>query len=95
MRQFGVTKVYAYDSGVSGYHLEGPLKAPRGVDKLRKDFTAALKEAFADDSIFTTGIAGDGQIRLDTTTMHTLGSLRAPHSFTVAGGIKKRLGSTK
>ncbi len=91
MRQFGVAKIYAYDSGIGGYHLEGPLKAPKGVDKLRKDFTAALKAAFADDPIFTTGIAKPGQIRLDTTTMHRLGSLRAPFSFTVAGGTKKRI----
>ena len=91
MRQFGVVKVYAYDSGIDGYHLEGGLKIPRGVDKLRKDFTAALTAAFADSPIFTTGIAQPGQIRLDTTTMHTLGSLRAPHSFTVAGGTKKRI----
>ena len=91
MRQFGVSKIYSYDSGIGGYHLEGPLSAPRGVDKLRKDFTVALKEAFADDPTFTTGIAKSGQIRLDTTTMHTLGSLRAPYSFTVAGGAKKRI----
>lgn len=91
MRQFGVEKIYAYDSGLGGYHLEGPLKSPKGVDKLRKDFTAALKAAFADDHTFTTSIAQPGQIRLDTTTMHTLGSLRAPHSFTVAGGTKKRI----
>jgi len=91
MREFGVAKIYAYDSGIDGYHLEGPLKAPKGVDKLRKDFTAALKAAFADDPIFTTGIAQPGQIRLDTTTLRTLGSLRAPHSFTVAGGTKKRI----
>jgi hypothetical protein len=91
MRQFGVAKIYAYDSGIGGYHLEGPLKTSKGVDKLRKDFTAALKAAFADDPSFTTGIAQSGQIRLDTTTMHTLGSLRAPYSFTVAGGTKKRI----
>lgn len=91
MRQFGAEKIYAYDSGIGGFHLEAPLKRSKNVDKLRKDFTKALKEAFADDPIFTTGIAKSGQIRLDTTTMHTLGSLRAPYSFTVAGGIKKRV----
>lgn len=91
MRQFGVTRIYAYDSGIGGYHLEGPLKAPKGVDRLRKDFTAALKEAFEGDSAFTTGLAKTGQIRLDTTTLHTLGSLRAPYSYTVVGGTKKRI----
>ena len=96
MRKFGVERIHAYDSGIGGYHLEGNLKAPKNVDKLRREFTAALKDAFANDPIFTTGIAKSGQIRLDTTTMHTLGSLRAPYSFTVAGGTKKPIrGTTK
>lgn len=89
MRKFGVERIHAYDSGIGGYHLEGNLKTPKNVDKLRKEFTAALKSAFEGDKIFTTGIAKSGQIRLDTTTMHTLGSLRAPYSFTVAGGKKQ------
>lgn len=91
--QLGVKKVYIYDSGTDGgIHLEGMLPKKRNVDTMRKELRKLLDEAFDGDAVFTTGMARSGQIRLDTTTFHRLGSLRAPYSMTVSGKTKKRLG---
>lgn len=91
--QLGVKKVYVYNSGTDGgIHLEGMLPKKRNVDSARKELRKILEEMFEDDAMFTTGMAKSGQIRLDTTTFHRLGSLRAPHSMTVSGGVKKRIG---
>lgn len=91
-RKFGVSRIFVYESGQDGgLHFEGDLRKRHNVDKLRKEFTKALDEAFEDDPTFTTGLAKSGQIRLDTTTFHTLGSLRAPFSMTVTGHPKKRI----
>jgi len=91
-RKFGVSRIFVYESGQDGgLHFEGDLRKRQNVDKLRRDFIAALDDAFKDDPVFTTGLAKSGQIRLDTTTFHTLGSLRAPFSMTVTGYPKKRI----
>lgn len=91
--QLGVKKVYVYNSGTDGgIHLEGMLPKKQNVDTVRKRLRQALDEQFKGDKIFTTGMAGVGKIRLDTTTFHRLGSLRAPYSMTVSGGVKKRIG---
>ena len=90
LKDMGVSKVHVYSSGAGGgIHLEGNLDKRRPVDPLRRKFTKALSDAFEGDPVFTTGIAKSGQIRLDTTTIHKLGSLRAPYSMTVNGGFKK------
>ena len=89
-KEMGVRRVYVYTSGTGGgFHLEGDLDKSKNVDALRRRFTKALKDAFEDDDRFTTGLAKSGQIRLDTTTLHTMGSLRAPYSMTVTGSYKK------
>ena len=89
----GVRKVYVYDSGTDGgIHLEGMLPKKRNVDATRRAFRKVLDELFEGDKVITTGMAKSGQIRLDTTTFHYLGSLRAPYSMTVKGGVKKRIG---
>jgi hypothetical protein len=91
-RKFGINKIYVYESGQDGgLHFEGDLKKRQNVDKLRKDFTEALAKTFEDDPGFTTGLTKSGQIRLDTSTFHTLGSLRAPYSMTVTGHAKRRI----
>jgi DNA primase len=91
-KEMGVSKVFVYTSGATGgLHLEGNLSKRKPVDALRRKFTKRLSEAFDSDPVFTTGIAKSGQIRLDTTTLHKLGSLRAPYSMTVYGGAKKPL----
>jgi len=87
-----VKKVHVYTSGADGgLHLEGNLASKRSVDSLRRRFRAALEKEFERDDVFTAGMAKSGQIRLDTTTFHRLGSLRAPYSMTVTGGAKKPL----
>ncbi len=91
-KEMGVSRVHVYSSGTSGgIHLEGSLAKPQNVDVLRRKFTKRLAEAFSEEDSFTTGIAKSGQIRLDTTTLHTLGSLRAPFSMTVTGSSKQPL----
>lgn len=91
--KMGVKKVYVYDSGTGGgIHLEGMLPKSRNVDVLRREFRKVLDETFEGDDAFTTGMDKAGQIRLDTTTFHRLGSLRAPYSMTVNGGVKRRIG---
>lgn len=89
-KEMGVRNVRVYTSGTEGgYHFEGNLPKPMAIDPLRRRFTKALAQAFEDDPTMTTGIAKSGQIRLDTTTLHKLGSLRAPHSMTTSGTTKK------
>lgn len=91
--RLGVKKVYVYDSGTDGgIHLEGMLPKKRNVDTVRKELRKLLDDVFEGDEMFTTGMAKSGEIRLDTTTFHRLGSLRAPYSMTVSGKTKKRLG---
>lgn len=91
-KKLGVERSYVYSSGEDGgIHVEGQLERPKDVDKMRKNLIAMLKEEFADDKLFTTGLAKSGEIRLDTTTLHELGSLRAPWSFTKTGDVKRRI----
>lgn len=86
----GAKKVHVYTSGTEGgYHLGGDLPRAKPVDPLRRRFTKVLAEVYAEDPVMTTGIAKSGQIRLDTTTLHTFGSLRAPYSMTIGGTVKK------
>ena len=90
LKEMGVKRVHVYTSGTEGgYHFEGNLERPKPVDALRRRFTKVLAEAYAEDPVMTTGIAKSGQIRLDTTTLHRLGSLRAPHSMTTGGTVKR------
>ena len=92
--QMGVKDVHVYTSGADGgIHLDGNLPANRTVDPLRKKFRKSLEEAFEGDETFTVGMAKSGQIRLDTTTFHRLGSLRAPYSMSITGQAKKPLGA--
>lgn len=91
LRKLGVKGVHVYDSGTGGgIHVEGSLTSPRDVDSLRKKLREALHEAFIDDpDVVVMGSAHSGQVKLDTSTLHRLGSLRAPFSMTVEGGYKK------
>jgi len=75
---------------VLGMHVEGVLPSARDVDGFRARLRDALHEAFQDDAdIVAKGAARPGQVKLDTSTLHRLGSLRAPFSMTVEGGYKK------
>lgn len=92
-KKMGVDEVFVFQSGTGGgIHLGGNFKSRRNIDSARKKFRAILDEMFDGDPVFTTGRAKSGQIRLDTTTYHYLGSLRAPYSMTVSGGVKKPIG---
>lgn len=91
MRSLGVGSLHVYDSGTGrGMHIEGMLSAAKDVDAFRAKLRDALDEAFSDDpDVLAKGTAKAGQIKLDTSTLHRLGSLRAPYSMTVQGGYKK------
>lgn len=91
MRKLGVKALHVYDSGTGrGIHVEGMLPSPRDVDSFRGKLRDALHEAFSDDpDVLAKGTAKAGQVKLDTSTLHRLGSLRAPYSMTVQGGYKK------
>jgi len=88
--EFGVKKAYVWRSGKKdgGWHVEGDLPRKMNVNAMRKKLRAALDKYFAGDPDFTTTIAKPGQIRLDTTLTKTMGSLRAPYSYTVDGAQK-------
>jgi hypothetical protein len=88
--EFGVKRPYVWRSGKrdGGWHIEGDLPRAMNVDKLRIKLRKALDEWFAGSTVFTTTIARPGQVRLDTTLTKTLGSLRAPYSYTVDGEQK-------
>jgi hypothetical protein len=89
-REFGLSPIKVYESGRGdGFHVEGQLPRRRAVDALRKKLKKELDALFEDDEVFTTGLAKNGQIRLDVTTLKTTGSLRAPYSMSVLGGVKK------
>lgn len=90
--EMGVKDVHVYTSGADGgIHLDGNLPGRRSVDPLRKRLRKSLQTAFEGDETFTVGRSKSGQIRLDTTTFHRLGSLRAPYSMSVTGQAKKPL----
>ncbi len=93
MRSFNLDgNIKTYESGQSnGIHLEARLSSKRNVDKLRKDFTKKLSEEFASDPYFTTSIARGNRVRLDTTSLHQMGSLRSPYSLSIIGESKKPL----
>jgi hypothetical protein len=91
-RKLGVKRSYVYSSGHDGgIHVEGQLQSPKDVDVTRRKLRKMLDEEFKNSPLFTTGLAKSGQIRLDTTTLHELGSLRAPWSLTRTGSVKKRI----
>lgn len=81
--------IKVWSSGKRGLHVEGYLPRKLSTDQARKNLRRHLDKAFADDPMFTTGIAKPGQIRLDVTTLKRTGSIRSPYSFTVAGGVKR------
>jgi len=90
-----ITRIRAWDSGQDGgIHLEAELERSVNVDQARIRLRKALDEAFRNDSVFVTGLAKTGQIRLDTTLIKNLGSLRAPYSYTVIGDYKRPLRRT-
>ncbi len=87
-KDFGVTSPHVYSSGKRGIHIEGDLPGAKDANRLRRLLRAALADEFSDDKTFTMGIPKGGQIRLDTTLIKNLGSIRAPYSMSVMGRAK-------
>jgi len=86
-------KVKTYKSGKAGIHVEGRMPTYVDTDKARRRLRDAMRQAFKDDSVLTTGLAKNGQIRLDVTTLKNTGSVRAPYSLTTDGYIKRPYGA--
>jgi hypothetical protein len=76
MRQFGVAKIYAYDSGIGGYHLEGPLKTSKGVDKLRKDLRPKFYDRHCSVGADSVGYDYDAYARISTGALQFHGGRR-------------------
>ena len=87
-KDFGVISPHVYSSGKRGIHIEGDLPGAKDANRLRRLLRAALADEFSDDKTFTMGIPKGGQIRLDTTLIKNLGSIRAPYSMSVMGRAK-------
>jgi hypothetical protein len=87
--EFGVRDVHVWHSGKRGYHVEACPPRAINVDKVRTRLRTALDDAFEGDPTFTTSVPKPGQIRLDTTGIKTMGSIRAPYSLAVTGRPKK------
>lgn len=86
-------KIKTYKSGKAGIHVEGHLPSYVDTDKARRRLRDAMRQRFKDDPVLTTGLAKNGQIRLDITTLKNTGSIRAPYSLTTDGYIKRPYGS--
>jgi len=77
--------VWVKFSGNRGFHLMLEFSRVRDTDKVRSELKNFLAQ-FVNDEL-TLGIAKKGQIRLDVTTLHNLGSVRAPYSLSVKTGL--------
>lgn len=85
-------RVTIWESGKGGIHVQDSLKGFVDTNTVRKKLLVLLNEyAKKDPNKLTTKIAKRGMLRLDVTTLKKTGSIRAPYSFTVTGGIKKQI----
>ncbi len=74
-------------SGGRGFHVRGFLDKPRNTNKMRKQLESALGPILRDTSAYTLKPPGKGEIRLDVSTLHDKGSLRAPYSLNTETGL--------
>lgn len=83
----GVGKVTAQFSGGRGFYVRGELPKPVSIDKARSLTNDALRQIVAKNDEMVLKKPGPGEIRLDTTTFHRKGSLRAPWSLNSQTGL--------
>jgi len=86
-RQPEVTKVTYRFSGNRGIYVEAQLKGKMDIDRARKKLKELLDEEFKDDLNVTTKLARPDQMRLDVSTFHYKGSIKAPYSLSGKTGL--------
>lgn len=77
-------------SGGCGIHLLSWMKKERDVDELRKSMISAINEyieKIGDDRLSTGIVNNDDMMRLDVSTLHQAGSIRAAWSLNAKTGL--------
>lgn len=73
-------------SGGEGFYVQGKLDKQVSVDSARA-LSKQILDGIARRPDVTTGVASQGQIRLDTTPLKYRGSIRAPYSLNAETGL--------
>jgi DNA primase len=74
-------------SGGRGFHVKAKLSAETDTNKARERLKKALAPLTEEQADVTLGMAGSKQIRLDLSTLHDKGSLRAEYSINKDTGL--------
>lgn len=74
-------------SGGRGFHVRGFLDKPRDTTRMRKKLESELGSILESNRAYTATPPRANQIRLDTSTLHDKGSLRAPYSLNAQTGL--------
>ncbi len=74
-------------SGGRGFHVRGNLKGLMHVDEARRSLNRLLKPVVQDAEDLTLSPPQEGEVRLDTSTLHDKGSLRALYSLNSDTGL--------
>ena len=74
-------------SGGRGFHVRGFLDKPRDTNRMRKQLESELGSILESNRTYTLKPPRADQIRLDTSTLHDRGALRAPYSLNARTGL--------
>lgn len=83
----GVHKTQIAYSGGRGYYVRGFLHEEKDTDSMRKTLEKTLKPLVSEDKKLTLHPPESNQIRLDISTLHDKGSIRAPYSLNASTGF--------
>jgi DNA primase len=83
----GMKKTDVAFSGGSGFYVKGKLKAPKDTAVLQRTLKRLMGKLSRRKNNYTTSPPGEGQVRLDVSTFHDQGSIRAPYSLNTDTGL--------
>lgn len=83
----GVRNTNIVFSGGSGYHVRAELEKEQKTNTLRKLLEKTLQPLKSSSPMFVDAPPKGREIRLDTSTFHDKGSLRAPYSLNASTGL--------
>lgn len=86
-REQDVTGTRFVYSGGRGLYVKAKLNAPIATDKARERLKKTLAPISHDFPVVTMGVPGPSQVRLDVSTLHGKGSLRAEYSLNRKTGL--------
>lgn len=86
-REPDVTGARIVYSGGRGFYVKAKLKSEVKTDKARERLKKSLKPLIETFPAITLGVPGPSQIRLDVSTLHDKGSLRAEYSLNRKTGL--------